>query len=365
VESLRILIVDTYYPAFLTAHYAKHDRLAGAPYEEQWQNLMATSFGTADSYSHNLARLGHAAHEIVANCEPLQAAWARERGIKPRRSRFPRLRADEVLVLAQAEAFEPDVVYCQNLGYLSRRALRVLRRRGALLAGQIASDLPPSEQLQSFDFLLTSFPHYVEAFRKLGVPAEYFRIGFDDRVLARLEGAPEATGGVVFAGSLNRTQHREGNELFERVAQTVPIEFWGHDATGWEADSPILRGYKGEAWGLEMFRVLRRARVALNRHIPAANGFANNMRLYEATGVGTVLFTEAKSNLSELFEPGEEVVTYTAEEELVAKIRYYLDHEEERRAVARAGQMRTLRDHTYARRMQELVPLLESARRTT
>jgi spore maturation protein CgeB len=364
VRSLRILIVDTYYPAFLAEHYAALDELADASYEEQWHALMGTCFGTADTYSHNLERLGHTAHEVVANCEPLQAAWAREHGITPRRSRFPRLRAEEVLVLAQAEAFEPDVVYCQNLWYLSRRALRMLHKRGALVAGQIASEMPPPRQLQGFDFLLTSLPHYVDAFRKLGVPAEYFRIGFDERVLARLEGEPRGNGGVVFAGALNRAQHRKGNELLERVARRVPIDFWGYDATGWEADSPILRGYKGQAWGVEMFRVLRRARVALNRHIALANGFANNMRLYEATGVGTLLLTEAKSNLAELFEPGEEVVIYTGEEDLVAQTRYYLDHEEERSAIAEAGQKRTLRDHTYARRMEELVPLLAHARGT-
>jgi hypothetical protein len=48
--------------------------------------------------------------------------------------------------------------------------------------------------------------------------------------------------------------------------------------------------------------------VALNRHIAAAEGHANNMRLYEATGVGTCLLTDRGSNLGELFEVGREVI---------------------------------------------------------
>ena len=84
------------------------------------------------------------------------------------------------------------------------------------------------------------------------------------------------------------------------------------------------------------------------------------MRLYEATGVGTFLLTDAKRNLGELFEPGVEVETYGDADELVEKARYYLDHEEVRAAIAEAGQRRTLRDHTYARRMEELVALLTS-----
>ena len=62
-----------------------------------------------------------------------------------------------------------------------------------------------------------------------------------------------------------------------------------------------------------MYRVLARSKIALNRHIDVAEDHANNMRLYEATGVGTFLITDAKRNLSELFEPGEEVVTYADE----------------------------------------------------
>ena len=77
---------------------------------------------------------------------------------------------------------------------------------------------------------------------------------------------------------------------------------------------------------------------ALNRHIGVeAEGYANNMRLYEATGVGSLLLTDDGSNLAELFEPGREVVTYAGADDLVEKARHYLAHEDERRAIAGAG----------------------------
>ena len=85
------------------------------------------------------------------------------------------------------------------------------------------------------------------------------------------------------------------------------------------------------------------------------------MRLYEATGVGSLLLTDEGSNLAELFEPGREVVTYAGVDELVEKARHYLAHEDERRAIAAAGQARTLRDHTYELRMRELAEILRAA----
>jgi spore maturation protein CgeB len=359
---VRILIVDTCYAAFLDAHYARNPDLESRPYAEQWRALMDTFFGTADSYSHHLGALGHEAHEVVANCAQLQEMWAQERGVRRRTVTVPPRGREEQLVLAQAQEFGPDVVYVQNLRYLSRRTLRSLRRLTGLVVGQIASEPPTAAKLRSFDLVLTSFPHFVDRFRKLGVTTEYLRIAFDERVLDRLAGEPREQYGAVFVGALNRTQHRSGNSLLERTARQVPIEFWGYNANGWPADSPMRSSYRGEAWGLEMFRVLHASRVALNRHIDVAGENANNMRLYEATGVGALLVTDAKQNLHELFEPGREVVTYEEGDDLAETVRYYLEHDDERRAIAQAGQARTLREHTYARRMEELASILERVR---
>jgi hypothetical protein len=352
---VRVLIIDTCYRRFLDAHYAERPGLADERYEVQWRALMDRFFGTCDSYSHFLGQLGHDAHEIVLNCDPLQRAWAREHGIRV--GRRLRLLRERPLVLSQVEDFRPDVVYVQDIGAVSPRLQAALRARGRLLAGQIASEAPPYKQLAGFQLLLTSFPHFVSRFRDRGIDSEYFALGFDPRVLAHVEGKTPVEE-AVFVGALGRKQHARGNELLERAALRVPIAFWGYDVDGRPPDSPMRRAYRGEAWGLDMFRVLARARIALNRHIDVAEDYANNMRLYEATGVGTLLVTDAKRNLPDLFEPDVEVVTYVDEDELVAKLQHYLANEEERSRVARAGQQRTLRAHTYGRRMQELVEIL-------
>ena len=123
--------------------------------------------------------------------------------------------------------------------------------------------------------------------------------------------------------------------------------------------SPIRKHYRGEAWGMEMYRVLARSRIVINRHIDVAAGYANNMRLYEATGSGALLLTDPGRNLGELFEPGGEVVVYDGVDDLVARLEGLLADDAERRRIAAAGQARTLRDHTYERRMGELAAILE------
>ena len=113
----------------------------------------------------------------------------------------------------------------------------------------------------------------------------------------------------------------------------------------------------GQTWGLEMLRTLRCSKITLNHHGDIAP-YANNMRLFEATGVGTLLITDWKVNLHEMFEPGKEVVAYRSAEECAELIRYYLEHGDEREAIASSGQRRTLREHTYYQRMQELADIV-------
>ena len=58
-----------------------------------------------------------------------------------------------------------------------------------------------------------------------------------------------------------------------------------------------------------------------------------------------------------LFEVGKEVIAYSSIEECAEQMRYYLDHPQEREAIALAGQKRTLQEHTYWHRAQQLADM--------
>lgn len=373
---MRIVVVDTYYPAFVDEHYRRHPELRQAGYEEQFASLMARCFGTSDAYSHHLSELGHTAAEVAVNCFELQSAWTREHG---RRSLVrlagslptpvgiaARRRFLHEVANAQIQELDPDVVYVQDLWFFRRAELDAFRARGRLVVGQIASSPPRVELLRGFDLITTSFPHFVQRFRAAGIDSEYFKIGFYERVLDRLRASgidpsprAERPHQVSFIGGLNPRVHAGGTALLERLAPRVPLSIWGYGIDGLAAESPVRARYQGEAWGLDMYAVLSRSRVSLNRHIDVAEGYANNMRLFETTGVGALLLTEAAPNLDDLFAPGREVVTYESENDLVDKIDHYLRHEDDRVEIAAAGQRRTLSEHSYRRRMSELAAILQ------
>jgi hypothetical protein len=376
---VRVLVVDTYYPAYLASHYAERPGLSERPYDEQLRSLLDRCFGTSDAYSHHLRELGHDAADAIVNCPGLQLRWAEENGVRLARTlraagaapgrvgAAARTQALHAVARAQIDRYGPDVVYVQDLWFFTRRELDRLRRQGILVAGQIASPPPPAGLLRGFDVVFTSFPHFVGRFRALGVDSEYLKIAFYERVAERLRAAgvdPDAGSrrehAVSFVGGLNPAVHPRGTALLEALAERAELEVWGYGADALPPESPLQARHRGEAWGLDMYAILAGSRIVVNRHIDSAEGHANNMRLYEATAMGALLLTDPGRNLGELFAAGEEVVVYEEVDDLVEKARRYLEDEDERARIAGAGQRRTLTEHTYARRIAELAGMLEA-----
>jgi hypothetical protein len=369
---MKIVVLDTYYAAFLSALYAKRADLRQMPYAGQRDVLLQQCFGTSDFYSRHLNAMGCNAQDLVVNCAPLQTTWADENQVAysdlamrvPHRFfRVPlvgpwlaALPGLVEIAAAQIRAIRPDILYCQDLSFFPPKVLASLRSHVKLVVGQIACPLPPDDFVKAYDLVLTSFPHFVTRLRAMGVASEYFKIGFDTRVLELL-GSVQKDTEVSFVGGMSR-HHGKAIPVFEYLARNTPIEFFGYGAQSLDRQSPIVARHHGEVWGLDMYRALARSKITLNRHINVAENNANNMRLYEATGVGALLLTDKKDNLGELFEVGKEVVAYSSQEEAAELIAHYLKHPQEAQQIAQAGQARTLAQHTYQSRMQELVPIL-------
>lgn len=371
---MRFLILDTSYSHFLTWLYAQNPGLENKSYETQAAVRMQSLFGQAPFYADNLRKLGHEAWDIDANNEFMQRAWAREHGVqvsKDWRWQF-RLRRGFVpwlspvndqnwiyeILAAQIKYYKPDVVV--NYAMLLRSSFfKDLKPYIRLLIGNHGAPFPEGHDfgLGPYDLVLSVVDNLVDYFRNQGKKSELVRLAFEPAVLARL-GDPEPRVPVSFVGNLY-AGHASRIRWLENVCQKVPVSIWTASTAGLRDQSPVLRNRQHAVWGTEMYEVLKRSALTLNHHVDIADDYAGNARLFEATGVGTLLVTDWKKNLCEMFEPGKEVVAYRTPEECVEMIRYYLEHENERQSIARAGQQRTLRDHTCRNRMEELVSIVD------
>ena len=82
------------------------------------------------------------------------------------------------------------------------------------------------------------------------------------------------------------------------------------------------------------------------------------LRAFDIMGSGGFLLSNFQADFLEHFVPGEDFVFYENREDLIRKVKYYLSHEDERRAIAQNGHDKVAAEHTYRHRVREMMALL-------
>jgi spore maturation protein CgeB len=389
---MRILMLATDYPGFLAQFYTRNPGLDARSFVEQSRALDDAFFNVSEFYIENLRRLGHEAVCLHPNNVFLQRAWAREHGLdapalvgsgidtenngsawlKRRLRPYKALlapianhlgllgklgRFEREILLAQVEAFRPDVVHNQDLQGIDSTIMRAIRKPGRMITGQIGVDPPTHIDFKVYDLIVSQIPWVVEYFRSIGVSSERHFLGFESSLVERLGPQPDKDIALSFVGSLTAA-HSDRVKFLEAVAERFPIELWVPSLAGIPARSPLHACRKHAVYGREMYNVLRRSKITLNSHIDVARGSATNLRLFEATGVNTFLLTDDLKDLPGLFAPGKELAVYGSIDHCQRQLEYFLSHEQEREEIARNGQGRTLRDHNFELRSRHLLELI-------
>ena len=373
--SRSILFVDTYYFSLLAAHGLERRPSGSDSYADALAEALDIGFGTGGALARNFDALGWDAEITIPNSLTLQSLWAREHGgrrplaagwaygahlarlpvARNLLHRFPHLHGT---LLAQIRRLRPDVVYVQDINLLPPALSKEIRRNTGLLVGEIASPLPPKSFLLAYDLIVSALPTIVDTARSWGIASEWIPLGFDER-WAVAGPASARPIDALFVGSFSRLQPQT-IPLLQAVAAKVPgLRIYGPAEVGVMERAGLAENYVEPAWGRDMFELLGRSKLVVNRHGAIAGEFAVNMRMYETTGAGAALITEQKSNLADLFEPGVEVITYDGIQDAATQAAALLADPDRLDRVAAAGQARTLGSHSYRHRAQQLAELLQ------
>ncbi|GAF95341.1 unnamed protein product [marine sediment metagenome] len=147
---------------------------------------------------------------------------------------------------------------------------------------------------------------------------------------------------VAFAGS-DLTIHDGRHEILETLRKENSFEFehwtnvFNRDHNKMCQCTKINIGHSG--W----------PRVALSM----------SARDYRIMGAGGFLLTNYVDGIEDWFEIGKMCDTYRSPEECLEKIRYYLEHEEERKAIAEYGQKVAHEKHKFSDRLREVIAKVE------
>jgi spore maturation protein CgeB len=397
IMSFKLFSVSSVYPGNLEAFYDKHPEVRQFTYEDHLKLLLNETTEFVGSYIRNFRKQGLDAVCAIANDNTLQKKWVQENNSDRK--------VDKDTLFEQVKAYNPEILWIENLSYTSKEWLIRVRKDIKSIKLIVAYHCAPFnskilESLTSVDFVITCTPGLKMMIENKGKKAYLVYHGFDSDLLP---GNSESTGSYtddfIFSGSLisggnfhnnriklierileenidislyvnleNRLKIRAKQSIYllaslmkklkmDAVVKNLKILEYGKTKVNMYSHSLITRK-RPPVYGADMYKLFSQSKVVLNYHIGVAGDYAGNMRMFEVTGCGSCLLTDNKKNMGDLFDTNTEVVVYDSIEDCISKIKWLLDHEDERREIALSGQKRTLSFHTVEKRCETIIEIL-------
>ncbi len=200
----------------------------------------------------------------------------------------------------------------------------------------------------AFDLCWTTYKGAIPWYEAVGGRAIYLPPGANPEIFRPMEDKPKDID-VVFVG---RKYGRRG-EMIERLRSL------GIDARGFGRDWE-----SGEVSQETMIELFNRARIVLGMgETPEEEIDVLQIkgRDFEVPMCGALYLTQHNPDLQPFFRFGEDIDTYRDEDELIGKVRYYLDHPEHAERIRRNARQRSLREHTWEARFQTAFEALLNA----
>lgn len=270
------------------------------------------------------------------------------------RRNYPDLGALNEALLTEVEEFRPDVMLTVQMHYeLWLETLEAIRARGDVATISWTTDDSWKYREVSrfighaYHGMTTTYSYVVTKYHVDGILNVLLtQWAASAEWLAEPLAARDCRYQVTFIGTANRDRR----EFVARLGgRGIEVACFGY---GWPA---------GPLSSDDIPRIMRESVISINF---AASKGENQIkaRTFEVPGAGGFLLTGPAQGLERFFAPGVEIAVYQSFEDLVDKIHFYLSHPDERDRLARAGHARVSQEHTYERRLAEVIDFALAAK---
>jgi spore maturation protein CgeB len=223
--------------------------------------------------------------------------------------------------------------------------------------------------------ILNTIPYYdcyliwtrslIEPLLKAGAKrAEYLPFGFDPLLYSPLELSSQEkqkyNSDIVFIGNWD-----DERERWLKGLKDFDLAIWGEGYWGKRCQDKELRlkWQRRAMYEQDMLRVLAGAKISLNI-LRKQNKGNYNMRTFEAPACGAFVLAERSHEAVEFFADNKEAAYFSTPEELKEKARYYLNHEDERLWIAKAGYERCIcSGYSYFERAKKILSIYDDLKR--
>lgn len=270
------------------------------------------------------------------------------------------------MVVAVCADFRPDLVLALAQAPLTIEALQRIRKSGSATACWFVEDFRYMQYWKQYApaydcfFTIQEEPFFRELEQVGQANHRYLPLAADPAVHTPRELTPaqraEFGSDISFmgAGYYNRQCMFQGLTDFD-------FRIWGNQ---WDPRQPLYAHVQRNGARLcteETVNVFNATAVNINLHSSACHPGINpegdfvNPRTFEIAACGAFQLVDRRTLLHRHFDCSTELVVFTDLHDLREKIGYYLKNPRLRQEIARRARSRVLEEHTYARRMQQLV----------
>jgi spore maturation protein CgeB len=264
-----------------------------------------------------------------------------------------------------------DVLICMAQAPISGRVLGELKKRGVITVLWFVEDFLRftywREMAKYYDFVFTiQKGQCIDAIRAAGAQnVQYLPCAADPLVHRPVEITAEERAkwgspiSFVGAGYHNRQQS------FALLAD-MPFKIWGSEWPHCRPFDKMLQEQGRRISPEEYVKIFNATDININLHSSTEKdgvdptGDFVNPRTFELASCGAFQLVDERSLLSELFTPGDELITFSNIPQLKQQIHHYLNAPEERRAITAKAKARVLREHTYEQRIRQMLAAVYS-----
>jgi glycosyltransferase involved in cell wall biosynthesis len=252
----------------------------------------------------------------------------------------------------QMQHLKPDIIWFFDPAHTPPIFVKTMpNRKNILKIAHISSPLPKLKWFENYDLMLSSQRANIGIWREMNLRAEYFKQAVDPESCYSIEWEKRKFP-LTFIGGISKL-HIKRQEILEKISNEFEISFFGPGKDNIPKNFNLKNKWNYPVWGKDMYKLLADSKISLNIHGDISQNEAANLRLLEVTGSGTLLITEDQPNLTDYFN-SDEVVSYNSVDDLIEKIKYYMQNSKVASQIAEAGRKRALFDHTYDNRVNKL-----------
>ena len=372
---MKILIVWQYYQKYLDHFYNNILTNPKTNFEEHISLFFEDHFGWPSDLAQHMISIGLDVTFVISNAEVSQKQWAKENNF----INFSEKNWEKEILYEQIKRIKPDFLWLNAInlfGTFVKRVKSFCKKIIIWISHEISDDLDFSD----ISILLTSQADI------LGSKSSHFgkvivtNPGFNRKILEKLD-KPLKKNNFIFIGSFTKSHKKRVEILAYLVKNGIDVKIFGNilnerkntnfkklmgdifkrrdidkaikTITNYSEDSKyidnlkyILKVCQKPVFGLEYYKVLSEAQIGLNIHSDISGDHADNMRMFETTGVGTCLMTTESPKNIKVFEPGKEILTFKSKEHLLDILINRVSNKTDIKQISKAGQERTLKHHT-------------------